>query len=370
MSIEFVPRTQNHEIKPLHTIDSHKYNEFQSSVRDDLIELYSIVNELYDKVSYTDEVMFYGFNLHEAKLHELEMKVLYPESDTVKYVFVENAWVDGSIENPCQIDRIAKVIKPQYLFSPRPRTFFQATSGEVFIPRNVPINITPIADNITIIDKNITGILTPHINDIFFRKYIFSLDNPTEKVEIIIDISVPIEFSTSNTVNMIRIQPLFQGVMNLEKIEYDSSSNWIEIPNVKREKIKNEEIYIKPIRTNRMRFTFTQEAHLTSENKKIFPVGFKHIGLYYVEFSPKSSVYFDITLPNGIKRINNIVPISDSEVTGYSLEMYAKTNDTLIYLKNSLPFVYEGDILTVKLTLDNTKSIQVIKGLKVELEMI
>ena len=402
LQIKNIPSIQEIEFKTREISDSHKLNQMQEQVFNDILDLFNKANtlqkEMYEmNVAANIESTCYAKRLEETltKLSLIEEQydnlLLAPEDFRTITRYAIDATVDELSPFSAVIDSNTNDIIANIISSVSKTRLYDDTYDETLIPPSLKIYVGPDSFNtdnehiLTIEDSDISNALDGNISTVWFRRIV--TDTSVESIENEVVIGLPEDIITSRMVNQIILSPYPSGYVDIMNVEYKTNGAWQTIPGLEYHTCYSEEKYedifgnkytrgviknapniklnFKPIQTNQIRIKLRQRNYEydAQNNRRIWYLGIRDLDVNYNRYT-KDHSEFDMVFD---------FPETDKNIKIYDTEIFCNNNIDSSVLENiykeyyyydadgnthkvsdSLPFILTGHKLMVRFTIEGT----------------
>ena len=402
LQIKNIPSIQEIEFKTREISDSHKLNQMQEQVFNDILDLFNKANtlqkEMYEmNVAANIESTCYAKRLEETltKLSLIEEQydnlLLAPEDFRTITRYAIDATVDELSPFSAVIDSNTNDIIANIISSVSKTRLYDDTYDETLIPPSLKIYVGPDSFNtdnehiLTIEDSDISNALDGNISTVWFRRIV--TDTSVESIENEVVIGLPEDIITSRMVNQIIISPYPSGYVDIMNVEYKTNGAWQTIPGLEYHTCYSEEEYedifgnkytrgviknapniklnFKPIQTNQIRIKLRQRNYEydAQNNRRVWYLGIRDLDVNYNRYT-KDHSEFDMVFD---------FPETDKNIKIYDTEIFCNNNIDSSVLENiykeyyyydadgnthkvsdSLPFILTGHKLMVRFTIEGT----------------
>ena len=402
LQIKNIPSIQEIEFKTREISDSHKLNQMQEQVFNDILDLFNKANTLQKEmcemnVAANIESTCYAKRLEETltKLSLIEEQydnlLLAPEDFRTITRYAIDATVDELSPFSAVIDSNTNDIIANIISSVSKTRLYDDTYDETLIPPSLKIYVGPDSFNtdnehiLTIEDSDISNALDGNISTVWFRRIV--TDTSVESIENEVVIGLPEDIITSRMVNQIILSPYPSGYVDIMNIEYKTNGAWQTIPGLEYHTCYSEEEYedifgnkytrgviknapniklnFKPIQTNQIRIKLRQRNYEydAQNNRRIWYLGIRDLDVNYNRYT-KDHSEFDMVFD---------FPETDKNIKIYDTEIFCNNNIDSSVLENiykeyyyydadgnthkvsdSLPFILTGHKLMVRFTIEGT----------------
>ena len=402
LQIKNIPSIQEIEFKTREISDSHKLNQMQEQVFNDILDLFNKANTLQKEmcemnVAANIESTCYAKRLEETltKLSLIEEQydnlLLAPEDFRTITRYAIDATVDELSPFSAVIDSNTNDIIANIISSVSKTRLYDDTYDETLIPPSLKIYVGPDSFNtdnehiLTIEDSDISNALDGNISTVWFRRIV--TDTSIESIENEVVIGLPEDIITSRMVNQIILSPYPSGYVDIMNIEYKTNGAWQTIPGLEYHTCYSEEEYedifgnkytrgviknapniklnFKPIQTNQIRIKLRQRNYEydAQNNRRIWYLGIRDLDVNYNRYT-KDHSEFDMVFD---------FPETDKNIKIYDTEIFCNNNIDSSVLENiykeyyyydadgnthkvsdSLPFILTGHKLMVRFTIEGT----------------
>ena len=402
LQIKNIPSIQEIEFKTREISDSHKLNQMQEQVFDDILDLFNKANtlqkEMYEmNVAANIESTCYAKRLEETltKLSLIEEQydnlLLAPEDFRTITRYAIDATVDELSPFSAVIDSNTNDIIANIISSVSKTRLYDDTYDETLIPPSLKIYVGPDSFNtdnehiLTIEDSDISNALDGNISTVWFRRIV--TDTSVESIENEVVIGLPEDIITSRMVNQIILSPYPSGYVDIMNVEYKTNGAWQTIPGLEYHTCYSEEEYedifgnkytrgviknapniklnFKPIQTNQIRIKLRQRNYEydAQNNRRVWYLGIRDLDVNYNRYT-KDHSEFDMVFD---------FPETDKNIKIYDTEIFCNNNIDSSVLENiykeyyyydadgnthkvsdSLPFILTGHKLMVRFTIEGT----------------
>ena len=402
LQIKNIPSIQEIEFKTREISDSHKLNQMQEQVFNDILDLFNKANtlqkEMYEmSVAANIESTCYAKRLEETltKLSLIEEQydnlLLAPEDFRTITRYAIDATVDELSPFSAVIDSNTNDIIANIISSVSKTRLYDDTYDETLIPPSLKIYVGPDSFNtdnehiLTIEDSDISNALDGNISTVWFRRIV--TDTSIESIENEVVIGLPEDIITSRMVNQIILFPYPSGYVDIMNVEYKTNGAWQTIPGLEYHTCYSEEEYedifgnkytrgviknapniklnFKPIQTNQIRIKLRQRNYEydAQNNRRVWYLGIRDLDVNYNRYT-KDHSEFDMVFD---------FPETDKNIKIYDTEIFCNNNIDSSVLENiykeyyyydadgnthkvsdSLPFILTGHKLMVRFTIEGT----------------
>lgn len=402
LQIKNIPSIQEIEFKTREISDSHKLNQMQEQVFNDILDLFNKANtlqkEMYEmSVAANIESTCYAKRLEETltKLSLIEEQydnlLLAPEDFRTITRYAIDATVDELSPFSAVIDSNTNDIITNIISSVSKTRLYDDTYDETLIPPSLKIYVGPDSFNtdnehiLTIEDSDISNALDGNISTVWFRRIV--TDTSIESIENEVVIGLPEDIITSRMVNQIILSPYPSGYVDIMNVEYKTNGAWQTIPGLEYHTCYSEEEYedifgnkytrgviknapniklnFKPIQTNQIRIKLRQRNYEydSQNNRRVWYLGIRDLDVNYNRYT-KDHSEFDMVFD---------FPETDKNIKIYDTEIFCNNNIDSSVLENiykeyyyydadgnthkvsdSLPFILTGHKLMVRFTIEGT----------------
>lgn len=402
LQIKNIPSIQEIEFKTREISDSHKLNQMQEQVFNDILDLFNKANtlqkEMYEmSVAANIESTCYAKRLEETltKLSLIEEQydnlLLAPEDFRTITRYAIDATVDELSPFSAVIDSNTNDIIANIISSVSKTRLYDDTYDETLIPPSLKIYVGPDSFNtdnehiLTIEDSDISNALDGNISTVWFRRIV--TDTSVENIENEVVIGLPEDIITSRMVNQIILSPYPSGYVDIMNVEYKTNGAWQTIPGLEYHTCYSEEEYedifgnkytrgviknapniklnFKPIQTNQIRIKLRQRNYEydAQNNRRVWYLGIRDLDVNYNRYT-KDHSEFDMVFD---------FPETDKNIKIYDTEIFCNNNIDSSVLENiykeyyyydadgnthkvsdSLPFILTGHKLMVRFTIEGT----------------
>lgn len=402
LQIKNIPSIQEIEFKTREISDSHKLNQMQEQVFNDILDLFNKTNTLQKEmcemsVAANIESTCYAKRLEETltKLSLIEEQydnlLLAPEDFRTITRYAIDATVDELSPFSAVIDSNTNDIIANIISSVSKTRLYDDTYDETLIPPSLKIYVGPDSFNtdnehiLTIEDSDISNALDGNISTVWFRRIV--TDTSVESIENEVVIGLPEDIITSRMVNQIILSPYPSGYVDIMNVEYKTNGAWQTIPGLEYHTCYSEEEYedifgnkytrgviknapniklnFKPIQTNQIRIKLRQRNYEydAQNNRRVWYLGIRDLDVNYNRYT-KDHSEFDMVFD---------FPETDKNIKIYDTEIFCNNNIDSSVLENiykeyyyydadgnthkvsdSLPFILTGHKLMVRFTIEGT----------------
>ena len=402
LQIKNIPSIQEIEFKTREISDSHKLNQMQEQVFNDILDLFNKANtlqkEMYEmNVAANIESTCYAKRLEETltKLSLIEEQydnlLLAPEDFRTITRYAIDATVHQLSRFSAVIDSDTNDIIANIISSVSKTRLYDDTYDETLIPPSLKIYVGPDSFNtdnehiLTIEDSDISNALDGNISTVWFRRIV--TDTSVESIENEVVIGLPEDIITSRMVNQIILSPYPSGYVDIMNVEYKTNGAWQTIPGLEYHTCYSEEEYedifgnkytrgviknapniklnFKPIQTNQIRIKLRQRNYEydAQNNRRVWYLGIRDLDVNYNRYT-KDHSEFDMVFD---------FPETDKNIKIYDTEIFCNNNIDSSVLENiykeyyyydadgnthkvsdSLPFILTGHKLMVRFTIEGT----------------
>lgn len=402
LQIKNIPSIQEIEFKTREISDSHKLNQMQEQVFNDILDLFNKANtlqkEMYEmNVAASIESTCYAKRLEETltKLSLIEEQydnlLLAPEDFRTITRYAIDATVDELSPFSAVIDSNTNDIIANIISSVSKTRLYDDTYDETLIPPSLKIYVGPDSFNtdnehiLTIEDSDISNALDGNISTVWFRRIV--TDTSIESIENEVVIGLPEDIITSRMVNQIILSPYPSGYVDIMNVEYKTNGAWQTIPGLEYHTCYSEEEYedifgnkytrgviknapniklnFKPIQTNQIRIKLRQRNYEydAQNNRRVWYLGIRDLDVNYNRYTKDHSEFdmvFDFT------EIDKNIKIYDTEIfcnnnidssvleNIYKEYYYYDADGNTHKVSDSLPFILTGHKLMIRFTIEGT----------------
>lgn len=401
--VKNLPSIQEIEFKTREISDSHKLNEMQEQVFNDILDLFNKANALQKEICEMSIVTNIesacctkrlSETLAKLSLLEEQYKNLLLAQDDFRTVTVYalNAIVDDLSPYSAIVDKDTNDIIASIASSVSKTRLYDETYGESLIPPSLKLFIGPdyfSPDNehiLLIEDSDPKNALDGDLGTIWFRR--ITTDTTLESVENEVIIGLPEDIVTSRLVNQIILAPYPSGYVDILSVEYRTNGAWQTIPGLEYHSCYSEEEYedtfgnkstrgvikdcpkiklnFKPIQTNQIRIKLRQRnfEYDAQNDRRIWYLGIRNLDVNYNRYTRDHSE-FDMVFE---------FPETDNNIKVYGTEVYCNNDIDKSVLENiykeyyyydasgnthkisdSLPFILNGHKLMVRFTIEGVQ---------------
>lgn len=402
LQIKNIPSIQEIEFKTREISDSHKLNQMQEQVFNDILDLFNKANtlqkEMYEmNVAANIESTCYAKRLEETltKLSLIEEQydnlLLAPEDFRTITRYAIDATVDELSPFSAVIDSNTNDIIANIISSVSKTRLYDDTYDETLIPPSLKIYVGPDSFNtdnehiLTIEDSDISNALDGNISTVWFRRIV--TDTSVESIENEVVIGLPEDIITSRMVNQIIISPYPSGYVDIMNVEYKTNGAWQTIPGLEYHTCYSEEEYedifgnkytrgviknapniklnFKPIQTNQIRIKLRQRNYEydAQNNRRIWYLGIRDLDVNYNRYTKDHSEFdmvFDFPETNKNIKIYDTEIFCNNNIDSSVLEniykeyYYYDADGNTHKVSDSLPFILTGHKLMVRFTIEGT----------------
>lgn len=402
LQVKNIPSIQEIEFKTREISNSHKLNQTQEQVFNDILDLFNKANtlqkEMYEmNMASNIESTCYAKRLEETltRLSLIEEQydnlLLSPEDFRTITRYAIDATIDELSPFSAVIDTSTNDIVANIISSVSKTRMYDETYDETLIPPSLKIYVGPDSFNtenehiLTIEDSNISNALDGNISTVWFRRIV--TDTSIENIENEVVIGLPEDIITSRMVNQIILSPYPSGYVDIINIEYKTNGAWQKIPGLEYHSCYSEEEYedifgnkytrgviknspniklnFKPIQTNQIRIKLRQRNYEydAQNNRRVWYLGIRDLDVNYNRYT-KDHSEFDMVFD---------FPETDRNIKIYDTEIFCNNNIDSEVLENifkeyyyydadgnthkvsdSLPFILNGHKLMVRFTIEGT----------------
>lgn len=402
LQIKNIPSIQEIEFKTREISDSHKLNQMQEQVFNDILDLFNKANtlqkEMYEmNVAANIESTCYAKRLEETltKLSLIEEQydnlLLAPEDFRTITRYAIDATVDELSPFSAVIDSNTNDIIANIISSVSKTRLYDDTYDETLIPPSLKIYVGPDSFNtdnehiLTIEDSDISNSLDGNISTVWFRRIV--TDTSVESIENEVVIGLPEDIITSRMVNQIIISPYPSGYVDIMNVEYKTNGAWQTIPGLEYHTCYSEEEYedifgnkytrgviknapniklnFKPIQTNQIRIKLRQRNYEydAQNNRRVWYLGIRDLDVNYNRYTKDHSEFdmvFDFTETDKNIKIYDTEIFCNNNIDSSVLEniykeyYYYDADGNTHKVSDSLPFILTGHKLMVRFTIEGT----------------
>ena len=402
LQIKNIPSIQEIEFKTREISDSHKLNQMQEQVFNDILDLFNKANtlqkEMYEmNVAANIESTCYAKRLEETltKLSLIEEQydnlLLAPEDFRTITRYAIDATVDELSPFSAVIDSNTNDIIANIISSVSKTRLYDDTYDETLIPPSLKIYVGPDSFNtdnehiLTIEDSDISNALDGNISTVWFRRIV--TDTSIESIENEVVIGLPEDIITSRMVNQIILSPYPSGYVDIMNVEYKTNGAWQTIPGLEYHTCYSEEEYedifgnkytrgviknapniklnFKPIQTNQIRIKLRQRNYEydAQNNRRVWYLGIRDLDVNYNRYTKDHSEFdmvFDFTETDKNIKIYDTEIFCNNNIDSSVLEniykeyYYYDANGNTHKVSDSLPFILTGHKLMVRFTIEGT----------------
>lgn len=402
LQIKNIPSIQEIEFKTREISDSHKLNQMQEQVFNDILDLFNKANtlqkEMYEmNVAANIESTCYAKRLEETltKLSLIEEQydnlLLAPEDFRTITRYAIDATVDELSPFSAVIDSNTNDIIANIISSISKTRLYDDTYDETLIPPSLKIYVGPDSFNtdnehiLTIEDSDISNSLDGNISTVWFRRIV--TDTSVESIENEVVIGLPEDIITSRMVNQIIISPYPSGYVDIMNVEYKTNGAWQTIPGLEYHTCYSEEEYedifgnkytrgviknapniklnFKPIQTNQIRIKLRQRNYEydAQNNRRVWYLGIRDLDVNYNRYTKDHSEFdmvFDFTETDKNIKIYDTEIFCNNNIDSSVLEniykeyYYYDADGNTHKVSDSLPFILTGHKLMVRFTIEGT----------------
>lgn len=402
LQIKNIPSIQEIEFKTREISDSHKLNQMQEQVFNDILDLFNKANtlqkEMYEmNVAANIESTCYAKRLEETltKLSLIEEQydnlLLAPEDFRTITRYAIDATVDELSPFSAVIDSNTNDIIANIISSVSKTRLYDDTYDETLIPPSLKIYVGPDSFNtdnehiLTIEDSDISNALDGNISTVWFRRIV--TDTSVESIENEVVIGLPEDIITSRMVNQIILSPYPSGYVDIMNVEYKTNGAWQTIPGLEYHTCYSEEEYedifgnkytrgviknapniklnFKPIQTNQIRIKLRQRNYEydAQNNRRVWYLGIRDLDVNYNRYTKDHSEFdmvFDFTETDKNIKIYDTEIFCNNNIDSSVLEniykeyYYYDADGNTHKVSDSLPFILTGHKLMVRFTIEGT----------------
>lgn len=402
LQIKNIPSIQEIEFKTREISDSHKLNQMQEQVFNDILDLFNKANtlqkEMYEmSVAANIESTCYAKRLEETltKLSLIEEQydnlLLAPEDFRTITRYAIDATVDELSPFSAVIDSNTNDIIANIISSVSKTRLYDDTYDETLIPPSLKIYVGPDSFNtdnehiLTIEDSDISNALDGNISTVWFRRIV--TDTSIESIENEVVIGLPEDIITSRMVNQIILSPYPSGYVDIMNVEYKTNGAWQTIPGLEYHTCYSEEEYedifgnkytrgviknapniklnFKPIQTNQIRIKLRQRNYEydAQNNRRVWYLGIRDLDVNYNRYTKDHSEFdmvFDFTETDKNIKIYDTEIFCNNNIDSAVLEniykeyYYYDADGNTHKVSDSLPFILTGHKLMVRFTIEGT----------------
>ena len=402
LQIKNIPSIQEIEFKTREISDSHKLNQMQEQVFNDILDLFNKANtlqkEMYEmSVAANIESTCYAKRLEETltKLSLIEEQydnlLLAPEDFRTITRYAIDATVDELSPFSAVIDSNTNDIIANIISSVSKTRLYDDTYDETLIPPSLKIYVGPDSFNtdnehiLTIEDSDISNALDGNISTVWFRRIV--TDTSIESIENEVVIGLPEDIITSRMVNQIILSPYPSGYVDIMNVEYKTNGAWQTIPGLEYHTCYSEEEYedifgnkytrgviknapniklnFKPIQTNQIRIKLRQRNYEydAQNNRRVWYLGIRDLDINYNRYTKDHSEFdmvFDFTETDKNIKIYDTEIFCNNNIDSSVLEniykeyYYYDADGNTHKVSDSLPFILTGHKLMIRFTIEGT----------------
>lgn len=402
LQIKNIPSIQEIEFKTREISDSHKLNQMQEQVFNDILDLFNKANtlqkEMYEmSVAANIESTCYAKRLEETltKLSLIEEQydnlLLAPEDFRTITRYAIDATVDELSPFSAVIDSNTNDIIANIISSVSKTRLYDDTYDETLIPPSLKIYVGPDSFNtdnehiLTIEDSDISNALDGNISTVWFRRIV--TDTSVESIENEVVIGLPEDIITSRMVNQIILSPYPSGYVDIMNVEYKTNGAWQTIPGLEYHTCYSEEEYedifgnkytrgviknapniklnFKLIQTNQIRIKLRQRNYEydAQNNRRVWYLGIRDLDVNYNRYTKDHSEFdmvFDFTETDKNIKIYDTEIFCNNNIDSSVLEniykeyYYYDADGNTHKVSDSLPFILTGHKLMVRFTIEGT----------------
>lgn len=402
LQIKNIPSIQEIEFKTREISDSHKLNQMQEQVFNDILDLFNKANtlqkEMYEmSVAANIESTCYAKRLEETltKLSLIEEQydnlLLAPEDFRTITRYAIDATVDELSPFSAVIDSNTNDIIANIISSVSKTRLYDDTYDETLIPPSLKIYVGPDSFNtdnehiLTIEDSDISNALDGNISTVWFRRIV--TDTSVESIENEVVIGLPEDIITSRMVNQIILSPYPSGYVDIMNVEYKTNGAWQTIPGLEYHTCYSEEEYedifgnkytrgviknapniklnFKPIQTNQIRIKLRQRNYEydAQNNRRVWYLGIRDLDVNYNRYTKDHSEFdmvFDFIETDKNIKIYDTEIFCNNNIDSSVLEniykeyYYYDADGNTHKVSDSLPFILTGHKLMVRFTIEGT----------------
>lgn len=402
LQIKNIPSIQEIEFKTREISDSHKLNQMQEQVFNDILDLFNKANtlqkEMYEmNVAANIESTCYAKRLEETltKLSLIEEQynnlLLAPEDFRTITRYAIDATVDELSPFSAVIDSNTNDIIANIISSVSKTRLYDDTYDETLIPPSLKIYVGPDSFNtdnehiLTIEDSDISNALDGNISTVWFRRIV--TDTSVESIENEVVIGLPEDIITSRMVNQIILSPYPSGYVDIMNVEYKTNGAWQTIPGLEYHTCYSEEEYedifgnkytrgviknapniklnFKPIQTNQIRIKLRQRNYEydAQNNRRVWYLGIRDLDVNYNRYTKDHSEFdmvFDFLETDKNIKIYDTEIFCNNNIDSSVLEniykeyYYYDADGNTHKVSDSLPFILTGHKLMVRFTIEGT----------------
>lgn len=398
--IKNIPSIKEIEFKTREISDSHKLNQVQEQVFNDILDLFNKANtlqkEMYEmNMAANIESTCYAKRLEETliKLSLIEEQydnlLLTQEDFRTLTRYASEAVVDELSPFSAVIDSNTNDITANIINSVSKTRMYDETYDETLIPPSLKIYIGPDSFNtanehiLLIEDSDVKNALDGNISTVWFRRIV--TDTSIENIENEVIIGLPEDIITSRMVNQIILSPYPSGYVDIMDIQYKTNGAWQTIPGLEFHSCYSEEEYtdifgnkytrgviknspniklnFKPIQTNQIRIKMRQRNYEydAQNNRRIWYLGIRDLDINYNRYT-KDHSEFDMVFD--FPETNKNIKIYDTEIhcnnnvdktileNIYKEYYYYDAGGNTHKISDSLPFILNGHKLMVRFTIE------------------
>jgi hypothetical protein len=402
LQIKNIPSIQEIEFKTREISDSHKLNQTQEQVFNDILDLFNKANtlqkEMYEmNVAANIESTCYAKRLEETltRLSLIEEQynnlLLAPEDFRTITRYALDATVDELSPFSAVIDTNTNDIIANIISSVSKTRMYDETYDETLIPPSLKIYVGPDSFNtdnehiLTIEDSDISNALDGNISTVWFRRIV--TDTSIESIENEVVIGLPEDIITSRMVNQIILSPYPSGYVDIMNIEYKTNGAWQTIPGLEYHNCYSEEEYedifgnkytrgviknapniklnFKPIQTNQIRVKLRQRNYEydAQNNRRVWYLGIRDLDVNYNRYTKDHSEFdmvFDFLETDKNIKVYDTEIFCNNNIDSAILEnvykeyYYYDADGNTHKVSDSLPFILNGHKLMVRFTIEGT----------------
>lgn len=377
-----IPITQDTQAGYRSELSSAALNKASNDNLFDILNLFNKANTMESNLIEINEVLQIENTMNDMNLNiikQLYLKYLQDSSTSsmkIANIFPSDLFNDTTIDNQASINLDTNDVTLKALSSTNKLYLYDEVVGCAFIPDNLIVTVTPLADDEKIIDNDIMNCINPDVKQFYYRKCI--TDNTVTSVTCSIEITLSEDIVSTRDVNSISVCPFPSNSVDIVNIESMNFGNYytiptfaehygqIQIPEATTKSLTNApnvRFDFKKIAVNKIRITLKQSTFVNGDNNtRIFYLGLKNFSVslnkYVDDYSVfYSNVNFDSTKQVSIYGIttmfNNTSQIND--MVQYEV-FYYDINGIPHVINDAFPFTLQENKLLIKTKVFNSDS--------------
>ena len=394
-----IPSIEKHEFKYRGKMDSHKMNELNVEMFNDILDLFNKSNQLQKTVYEMNltaniESACYEVRLQEAMKELAKMEENYKNltSDTedfrAKTVYAYEAVTEDD-DYGAVIDKNSNTVIPHITSATSKTKMYDATYDETHVPAGLQAYIGPDSfrvggDILSIEDSDIMNAFDGKADTCWFRKVITSVDVDYIDNEIVL--GLPEDIITTRLMNQVSIRAFPVGYVDILNVLYKSNGAWTQLPGFTchaeyQEKEAEDDFgtsytygvienasdlkfnFIN-VQTNQLKIKMRQRNYTYDEenNRRIWYLGLRDVDVVYNMYTNDHSEFdmvFDFPETDMSIKVydvsvkTNNENISDDAEFGISREYYYYDSDGHAHkISSSVPFILDGHKMKVKFIME------------------